>query len=68
MNPVANLEEWRVLSAGKDNVVCVCGSMWFDLVAHIDGGAAGVTVMKDGSIAGYAGTLVCRECGTALDV
>lgn len=49
-------------ASSSDPLVCACGSHWFDLRLDEDAPGA-VTLSVGGSVTGYAGVPVCRECG-----
>lgn len=47
---------------------CVCGAAWFQLAIYDDPDAdpaigAAVCINPEGTVTGYAGRLVCLECG-----
>lgn len=47
-------------------LTCVCGSTWFRLErTNLEGERTGgvVNVARDGRIVGYAGELICNDCG-----
>lgn len=60
---VVSISEYRgAASSGDRPLACVCGSEWFEL--QLPGGSGAVTASVDGRITGYAGALVCRDCGS----
>lgn len=61
MAEVASLADRRA-ARSSDTLACVCGSEWFRLLGR-DGQPPAVTLDADRSVTGYAGTLVCNDCG-----
>jgi uncharacterized protein YbaR (Trm112 family) len=58
---VASLDDRRA-ARSAEVLACTCGSEWFRLVGH-DNQPPAVTLNADRSITGYAGVLVCNDCG-----
>lgn len=56
----------RRSSSSIDELLCECGSSWFDLVRVDSEGdeiPGSVLLHRDGRVVGYAGVLRCHECG-----
>lgn len=56
----------RRTPAASTDLVCACGSRWFDLVAVDRSGRenpGGVLLDSDYRVVGYTGAPRCRECG-----
>ena len=66
MTNVVSLADHRAPEfEGEPPVICACGSWWFELRSNHERcpehGAISLT--RDGSISGYAGTPHCISCG-----
>lgn len=58
---VVDLTERRRAAGPAEPLRCACGGEWFELRVGERSGA--VTIAQDGTITGYAGMPVCRDCG-----
>lgn len=68
LEPVLDLAAYRSARSGEAAARCACGAEWFVLRGRTSDPEAiahgAVTISADGSVTGYAGSLVCAECGT----
>ena len=62
MENVVSLDDRRAPASAQPMVCRDCGGQWFEL--RLDEGPGAVTLNLEGSVTGYAGKVVCRDCGT----